>query len=186
MIRPSDIAVCAALLLVGGAGTASEIYKWTDEDGVVHFSDTAPPGDTESVRLYVEDSNPPGYDPLEDPYSIRNQAERTNENWAEFEKAKAERAAERREKEARDREYRRYQAEAYDYYYRPGYWTYPGVVRPSRPRLGLRQLNALEETGLRSPPAYSVNSGEHHARVQQSRKLPIAVARPPRPGKQLQ
>ena len=49
-----------ALLLVGlfllamaGTATAVEVYRWIDEEGVVHYSQT-PPSDRPAVRLDVE------------------------------------------------------------------------------------------------------------------------------------
>ena len=49
-----------ALLLLIGTGTAKDIYKWVDENGVLHFQDTPPqnatqPVSVESVQTY-EDS----------------------------------------------------------------------------------------------------------------------------------
>ncbi len=36
------VAVLVLLSAWTSTATASEIYQWTDEDGVVHFSDTTP------------------------------------------------------------------------------------------------------------------------------------------------
>jgi glutaredoxin len=59
-------AACAAALLAClGAQAQSNVYKWTDKDGKVHFSDTPPPSDataTSQKRLgggYVETENLP-------------------------------------------------------------------------------------------------------------------------------
>ena len=59
-------AACAAALLAGLAAQAqTNVYKWTDKDGKVHFSDTPPPSDAKSTsqkRLgggYVETENLP-------------------------------------------------------------------------------------------------------------------------------
>ncbi len=89
-------ALCAAIAL---PAAAYEIYKWVDEDGVVHYSQWAPEdSDAEVAKLEFERTNPPGYDPAEDDYSIENQAERIGEQWraiAEEKEAReeAERAA---------------------------------------------------------------------------------------------
>ena len=48
------IMLCALALTVGQAATAAEVYTWTDENGVVHFSD-APPESGESATLQVEE-----------------------------------------------------------------------------------------------------------------------------------
>lgn len=37
-------AIIAALALLYAAGASAQIYKWIDEDGVVHYSDQARPG----------------------------------------------------------------------------------------------------------------------------------------------
>ena len=36
-------ALVAAVLAVGGRSNAADVYRWTDERGVVHFSDVPPP-----------------------------------------------------------------------------------------------------------------------------------------------
>ena len=53
------IMLCALALTVGQAATAAEVYTWTDENGVVHFSD-APPESGESATLQVEEIYRPG------------------------------------------------------------------------------------------------------------------------------
>lgn len=43
--------LCALLLLAGAAG-ATEVYRWTDADGVVHYTDQPPPSvDAEPAEL---------------------------------------------------------------------------------------------------------------------------------------
>ena len=91
--RVTTLATLAALM-AGSAG-ATEIFTWTDEDGVVHYSDTKPAEDQSVETLVVNRTNPPDYDPAEDPYSIANQAKRTNERWEAVEKAREERAEKR-------------------------------------------------------------------------------------------
>ena len=83
------VAVLVLLSACAASANASEIYQWMDEDGVVHFSDTAPENGAVVTTVRVQATNPPDYDPLEDPYSIRNQAERTNTTWTELEKARS-------------------------------------------------------------------------------------------------
>ncbi len=41
--RPVSIALVAATLAVAPHAAMSEIYKWTEADGVVHYSNTPPP-----------------------------------------------------------------------------------------------------------------------------------------------
>lgn len=42
--------------LIGLAATtqAADLYKWTDDKGVVHYSDTPPPGHADAARLKVK------------------------------------------------------------------------------------------------------------------------------------
>lgn len=50
---------------------AVEVYQWTDENGVVHFSQWAPTAPEKDVTtLEVDGSPPPGYDPEEDRYNV--------------------------------------------------------------------------------------------------------------------
>ena len=171
------------MLCVASPARASEIFTWTDEDGVVHFSDSRPADLDDVGTLTINDRNPPGYDPQEDPYSIRNQAKRINDTWTELEKAREEREEKRREEMARQPASQPY----YDPYYR--YWDfrhYP-PVRPPRPlprpgRTVVRQVRALDELNLAGQRPYSINSSAHHARVESSADFLSAVpAAGPRP-----
>jgi len=55
---------------------ATEVYRWVDENGVVHFSQSAPPGNVNGVELMVLDNTQPVPDPEEDLYGVEAQAER--------------------------------------------------------------------------------------------------------------
>ena len=61
------------------AAEAQEVYRWVDENGVVNFSDRAPPDAAEAgvSTLTLEDSRPAGYDPEQDVFNIEATAERT-------------------------------------------------------------------------------------------------------------
>ncbi|SCX98541.1 DUF4124 domain-containing protein [Thiohalorhabdus denitrificans] len=53
----------APLLLALGVclavpATAATVYKWTDEDGTVHYSDAPPPGQQDVERLEIESGAP--------------------------------------------------------------------------------------------------------------------------------
>jgi len=48
--------VSLAALLASGTAVAGEIYKWTDEDGNIHYEDR-PTGDTTMVRLDVRSTD---------------------------------------------------------------------------------------------------------------------------------
>jgi hypothetical protein len=168
---------------------ATEIYSWTDADGVAHYSDTKPSEETPVRTLVVNRSNPPDYDPADDPYSIANQAKRTNERYAEVEKAREERAEERETLAAQQPLRIPVYYDPYAYY-RPGYVYRPGrPVRPERPPARQfptirRQARAMDELGLSGDRPHSINSSAHHARVESSSNFLNTVREaspPPRP-----
>lgn len=66
---------------------ATEVYRWVDDNGVVHFSQTEPPGNNTGVeKMNLDDSPPPGYDPEEDRYQVEAQAEQMALLRAEMDK----------------------------------------------------------------------------------------------------
>ena len=167
---------------------AGEIYKWLDDDGVVHYSDTKPADESNVELLVVGKTNPPGYDPADDPYSIANQAERIGETWSRLEDEKEARRKKRREESARPPAYayRPYDP-YYDRYryphYRPGWHppAHPGYRPPQGPTIR-RQVTALDTLGLTGARPHSINSGRHHARVESSASFLDTVRNaPPRP-----
>ena len=118
--------------LCAGSAVAAEVYRWTDADGVVHFSDRPPEAEQASLTTMSVDNPPPtGYDPDEDRYNVAATAERTQAL---------------RDAQAQARESRRTQSAAaapvvqqaqpqgygVDYGYLPGY-DRPGVRPPQRP-----------------------------------------------------
>jgi len=119
-----------ALLVAMGSAGATEVYRWVDADGVVHFSDTRPE-DQHADTLVVRETTPPGYDPAEDPYSILNQAERLAETRARLEKDRKEREENRREAIERVVIYEREPDYRYSAYYGP--WYPPAVPPAIRP-----------------------------------------------------
>jgi hypothetical protein len=173
-MRRYAIVFFAKILLVSSIlaspSFASEIFYWVDEDGVRNFSDWAPEdSNIEVSKLVLSNSNPPGYDPNEDQNSVLEQAERTNDRWAELKEKKEERRKQRLEQE-RIPQYVDYDYYEYPYYYRPGYYFQP--VRP--PGFGhrgpfktqKRQLTALDQLGLLARPRpHSINSSAHLARI---------------------
>lgn len=163
---------------------ASDIYRWVDDDGVVHFSDTAPADETNVERLRVNSANPTDYDPADDPYSIRKQAERIGEIWSRLEERREKRREKRREAAERQPIYA-YQPDYPYRYYPPGYYV-PGRPghRPVRPGPTIRrQVSALDELRLSGPRPYSINSTAHYQRVSSSAGFLDSVRRPapPRP-----
>lgn len=57
------------------AAAADTLYRWTDEDGVVHYTDTPPSGDDYDTRTIVADPPPPPPAPAQTPEQLA-QAER--------------------------------------------------------------------------------------------------------------
>jgi hypothetical protein len=73
------ILTTAVLLVLVSARTvfAQEIYHWVDENGVSHYSQTAPAGAVDGVEtMSLEDTAPADNDPGEDIYGVEAQAER--------------------------------------------------------------------------------------------------------------
>jgi hypothetical protein len=59
-------ALAAAALLACVPATAQTMYKWVDEKGVTHFSETPPPGDRKAAKVtpkVTPSGNPSAYDP---------------------------------------------------------------------------------------------------------------------------
>jgi len=130
--RKMLLALMPLALPVGSGCIAAEIFKWVDDDGVVHFSQWAPDnGAAEATKLHIVDRNAEDYDPVADQYSIRNQAKRTGDVWVGV-KERRDAAAEERRKRAEEQrrleqQYRYYQPEPYYVHsiYRPRYPVYP-------------------------------------------------------------
>ena len=63
--KPAAVLTAALLIAAGlpGALFAAEVYKWTDEDGVVHFSDQQPMGRDAQVENLREDPPASEFDP---------------------------------------------------------------------------------------------------------------------------
>jgi hypothetical protein len=115
-----------------GLGTAmaeTEVYHWVDENGVSHFTQSAPSADVGGVRrMTVEDTRPPDYDPNEDRYGVAQQQERMA--------ALREEMNEKREAEAkrqRDAAARQPAVQYVDRYRSPLFWN-PPYYRPQPPR----------------------------------------------------
>lgn len=71
-------AVFTAFLAIAPAAAADiEVYRWVDEEGVVHFSQTRPMAPEAAVEtLSLSDQRPSDYDPEADIYGVAEQAER--------------------------------------------------------------------------------------------------------------
>jgi hypothetical protein len=98
-------------LLIAAAGwpaatwaAGPPVYRWTDEHGVVHFSDSPPQGPGSDARVLPP---PPSYraaDPREEYFSIINQARRMAEERRARERARLDELRARAEIEAAERD----------------------------------------------------------------------------------
>lgn len=108
---------------------ATEVYRWVDEDGVVHFSQTAPIKPEANVdRLALQDTRPSDYDPDQDIYGVAEQAERMKALREDME-AKRQASLERQREAAKQPVVQYRQPERYGY---PIFWD-AGPRPPLRP-----------------------------------------------------
>lgn len=91
----SSIALFVLAAVLPCTAGATEVYRWVDEAGVVHFSQVAPASEGVSAeKLTIEDDRPSDYDPERDLYGVAEQAERM-QALREERRAKREAALER-------------------------------------------------------------------------------------------
>jgi hypothetical protein len=158
--------ILATLLITGlcaNPSLAGEVFTWTDDEGVVHFSQWAPQHTAVVTTLNTVSRNPVDYDPGADPYSIQNQAARVNETWSKVEERNAELRKRREEEEERlaklqpPNYYYPPYPYSYSYYrpilrppiYRPVHPIYPGQPRPHVRKIQQRQVAAMSELNRR-------------------------------------
>ena len=169
--------------------TSAEVFRWVDDDGRVHFSDTRPDSDAQVTTVDVLAPRSSGYDPTRDPYSILNQASRIHSRWLDIALAgtradsdgnAASAGATAAARQTHERERTEHARDATDPfgYFGPALLPAPPTVRPigDRSRLARQQrlaLETLELTGNRPP---SINGSAHRERVRRSRALPLASA----------
>lgn len=141
----------ALFLGYGGSVSGTEVYHWVDENGVSHFTQSAPPGEVAGVKkMTVEDTAPPDYDPDEDRYGVARQQERMA---ALREEMKEKREAE--QKRQRDAAARQPQVRYVDRYSTPAYWNYPwNRPQPPRPQ---PPIAVPYETAVLRPPGSGRN-----------------------------
>ena len=89
-INWSPILVGLALLAFSALAD-TEIYRWVDEEGNVHFSDCAPPPSCDAEKIQTE--------PEPDPLEVRRAQERLDKMLAQQEQSTAEREQEKLERE---------------------------------------------------------------------------------------
>lgn len=139
------------LLLVVSCGFAcvavhaTEVYRWVDEDGVFHFSQTAPlKVEAEVDKLALQDTRPSDYDPDQDIYGVEAQAERMKALREDMEEKRQ--ASLEREREVAKQPVVQYrQPERYGF---PVYWN-PGL----RPKPPLKPVPPIALPGPVNPPA---------------------------------
>ncbi len=137
-------------LISGTPAAAYEVFKWVDEDGVTHFSESEPSAATTDVtRLVLATGNPTDYAPEADYYSIRNQAERTNEAYQRIEERRAARATKRAEAAERAAQTR---AQTVTYYEPARRYAFPVVfhTRPHNRFHGLHRRPGIHPARHRS------------------------------------
>ena len=107
---------------------ATEVYHWVDENGVSHFTQSAPAADVSGVmKMIVEDTTPPDYDPEEDRYGVVQQQER----MAALRKDRKE-GREAEQKRQKDTAARQPVVQYVDRYRAPLFWNTPDY-RPQQP-----------------------------------------------------
>jgi hypothetical protein len=156
------LALFAGLLLPTVEVLAGPIYHWVDEDGVHHYTETAPPSRSTDVELVtVEDTRSPDYDPEQDLYNVAGQAERMQARRDELAQ-KREAARERQERLAQQQPTVVYRDAGLPYSStwwggNPGYPVRPGKppVKPGRPpwKPGKPEL-PIEPPEPVNPPSY--------------------------------
>jgi len=83
----SCLSLLLTLSLAPSQAKAVEVYQWTDENGVVHFSQWAPTEPEKDVStLEVDGSPPPGYDPEADLYNVEANKKAMESLWSDREK----------------------------------------------------------------------------------------------------
>ena len=86
--------------LVTPALDAREVFKWVDENGVVHFSEQAPPDDVSgSRRIVLEEAAATDRDTDDDPFNIEATAARMQTYRDDMARRREEQRKERLERE---------------------------------------------------------------------------------------
>ena len=137
--------------LASGATAAQDIYRWVDEDGVVHFSDTAPGSATGGVStVIVEDTRPKDYDPDADIYNVAAQAERMQALRDKMEQEREERRE--RQRSAVPVRQPVPPVQTVGYGIPPWWWDRPGPGRPPKPELPVLPEPGPPPTSTLRPP----------------------------------
>jgi hypothetical protein len=104
-LKKTSILLCLLATFSGSAGLsvsfATDVYTWTDEDGIIHYSDL-PPGDGDSEQISVQGVYKPGT--LEPPEPATEDQAAPGETPQSAAQQKRERMAEEREERRGARE----------------------------------------------------------------------------------
>lgn len=93
------VAIAAAMLLFSGAsGQAEPIYRWVDENGVVHFGSSPPPGQAAQASDLKYQRNP---DPQAAEQRLEQYEEDFRQRMAEQQKAAEDRTGQQQETDQR-------------------------------------------------------------------------------------
>lgn len=77
--------LCMTLCLAPRPVSAVEVYQWTDDNGVVHFSQMPPTEPEKDVSTLNVDGNPPaGYDPEADIYNVEANQKSMESLWSDL------------------------------------------------------------------------------------------------------
>ena len=130
--RATKITILTALTIFGGTKvTASDIYRWVDENGVQHFSQYQPVGDIPNVSLQKLEQTTSAEDGrVEDIYNVEEHEKRMAA-WRE-DKKQARKDARERKTLATQQQPIRYQEPVRNYWYPPIY-SRPPNRPPNRP-----------------------------------------------------
>jgi len=87
-MKPTARSLMMAVALLGaaaltGAAAATEVYTWTDENGVVHFSDQEPVGQDATVANLPDSAPPASPNPYSDNPSEPSAAQQRREEIAQ-------------------------------------------------------------------------------------------------------
>lgn len=153
MAKKGWIASCAAMIaaLSGAPVAAVEVYQWTDENGVVHFSQWAPGGHVDDVETVSVDGeggdNGLGISEEDDPDGYQAHRQEMDALWSAIEERRE--ASRSRQDSAPSTEIIYVGAEpSYAVpYFAPGYRPYP------RPRPGPKPRPGQGEREEDGPPA---------------------------------
>ena len=148
---------CSLGMFYAAPALAQEVYRWVDENGVVNFSDAAPPVAEASANVNtvtLEDTTPKDYDPEADIYNVAAQAERMQALRDQMEK---DREARREQQNSAPQQAVTPYQQGVNYGYPYGYPVYPRPpfrppARPEPPAPEPYDTSTLVPPGQRQVP----------------------------------